>query len=463
MEILKKGRAKANASLISIIQRFADIFIMYLGLIIVCLYEGNSFTQMHYFLILTVLVVFQMLGGVTDFYRSWRGVDFGSELVLVIKNWSLSIVLSAGILSLFQPFELSVSSYVGWYFIVCLGLSLFRLMIRLLTGFARKLGYNTRRVAIVGLSPAGINLAKSFVNAPWMGFIVKGYYSDDNYRNTDLEVVGNLDKLIIDARAGELDRIYIALPMSEEVKIKDLIDNLADTTCSVMMIPDIFTFNILQSRHEEINGIPILAIFETPMSGVNMMLKRIEDVLLSAIIILFISPVILFISLAIKFTSTGPVFFRQLRYGLDGKAIVVWKFRTMTVMENDLKVVQAKKGDSRITPLGGFLRKTSLDELPQFFNVLIGDMSIVGPRPHAIAHNELYRKQIKGYMLRHKMKPGITGWAQINGWRGETDTLDKMEKRIEYDLEYIRSWSVYLDLKIIFLTVFKGFVNEKAY
>ncbi|HDT5392275.1 TPA: exopolysaccharide biosynthesis polyprenyl glycosylphosphotransferase, partial [Klebsiella pneumoniae subsp. pneumoniae] len=191
--------------------------------------------------------------------------------------------------------------------------------------------------------------------------------------------------------------------------------------------------------------------------------KRLEDIILSLFILLLISPLLIIISLAVKITSPGPVIFRQTRYGMDGKPIKVWKFRSMVVMENDTEVKQATKDDVRVTNVGKFLRRTSLDELPQFFNVLFGEMSIVGPRPHAVSHNEQYRSLIEGYMLRHKVKPGITGWAQINGWRGETDTLDKMEKRIEFDLEYIRSWSVWLDLKIIVMTIFKGFVNKSAY
>jgi putative colanic acid biosynthesis UDP-glucose lipid carrier transferase len=224
-----------------------------------------------------------------------------------------------------------------------------------------------------------------------------------------------------------------------------------------------FTFNILQSRSEEINGVSVVSLFDTPINGVNSIIKRAEDIILSLAILVFISPVLFLIAMFVKFTSPGPIIFKQLRYGMDGKSIQVWKFRSMSVMENGDEVVQAKKGDVRITSVGGFLRRTSLDELPQFINVLMGDMSIVGPRPHAVAHNEQYRKLIKGYMLRHKVKPGITGWAQINGWRGETDTLDKMQSRVEYDLDYIRNWSVWFDIRIIFLTVFKGFINKSAY
>ncbi|MDM7191771.1 undecaprenyl-phosphate glucose phosphotransferase, partial [Klebsiella pneumoniae] len=229
------------------------------------------------------------------------------------------------------------------------------------------------------------------------------------------------------------------------------------------LIPDILTFNILQSRTEEINGVPVVPLFDTRLNGINMVFKRVEDVFFSIIILFLISPVLAVIALLIKLTSPGPILFKQIRYGMDGKAIKVWKFRSMKVMENDDRVIQATKNDTRVTKVGGFLRKTSLDELPQFINVLFGSMSIVGPRPHAVAHNEQYRKLIQGYMLRHKVKPGITGLAQVNGWRGETDTLDKMEKRIEYDLEYIRTWNIVLDIKIIFLTVFKGFIGKTAY
>lgn len=253
------------------------------------------------------------------------------------------------------------------------------------------------------------------------------------------------------------------MSMSDEIKLKGLVRKLTNTTCSVILIPDVFTFNILQSRIEEVNGVPVVPLFDTPMNGINMVFKRIEDLLIASLILILISPILILIALSVKLTSKGPVIFRQIRYGMDGKPIKVYKFRSMNVMENDENVKQATKNDTRVTKVGAFLRKTSLDELPQFFNVITGQMSIVGPRPHAVAHNELYRDLIEGYMLRHKVKPGITGWAQINGWRGETDTLDKMKMRVEYDLAYIREWSIWLDIKIIFLTVFKGFVNKSAY
>lgn len=457
-------RANANASLISMVQRFSDIVLIFASLYAICLLNNVDFEIRYLLFSLIVLVIFQMVGGITDFYRSWRGVKISAELKLILKNWFLSYVLALGIISLFHDFDLNIRVAAIWFIVVTIGFVLCRSLIRVGAGILRRLGYNTRRVAVVGSLPAGINLLKSFAEEPWMGFIVLGYYNSEPLTSvSDINFCGNFDKLIIDARDGKIDRIYIAMNMQEEAKIKKIVQQLTDTTCSVLLIPDIFTFNILQARTEEINGVPVVPLFDTPLSGINMIFKRLEDIIVSTVILLLISPVLLIISVAVKFSSPGPVLFRQLRYGMDGKPIGVWKFRSMRVMENDENVVQATKNDIRVTKVGKFLRSTSLDELPQFFNVWCGQMSVVGPRPHAVAHNEQYRALIQGYMLRHKVKPGITGLAQINGWRGETDTLEKMEKRIEYDLLYIRGWSIWLDLKIIFLTVFKGFINKSAY
>lgn len=459
-----RTRSNANASLLSMVQRFSDISIIFIGIYVACLLNGESVQYKHILIFLTVLAIFQMIGGITDFYRSWRGVDLSAEIILIFKNWTLSLLLSLGGFSLLADLNIDYIIFLQWFFIVCFGLFICRLSIRIILGMLRKIGYNTRRVAVAGSLPAGLNLLRTFQNAPWLGFVVKGVYDDikiDGYE--DVPYGGTLSELVEDARSGKIDRIYIAMSMKDETRLRDIISQLTDTTCSVLLIPDVFTFNILQSRTEEINGVPVVPLFDTPLNGINMVFKRIEDVVVSSIILLLISPVLCIIAVIVKVTSPGPVIFRQIRYGMDGKPIRVWKFRSMTVMENDTKVIQATKNDVRVTKVGKFLRRTSLDELPQFFNVLFGQMSVVGPRPHAVSHNEQYRSLIQGYMLRHKVKPGITGLAQINGWRGEADTLEKMEKRIEYDLMYIRSWSVWLDLKIIFLTVFKGFVNKSAY
>ncbi|WP_434583983.1 undecaprenyl-phosphate glucose phosphotransferase [Klebsiella sp. R390] len=456
-------RGRANASLISMMQRFSDISIIIFSFYLTFYLFNNFFDFNNILIPLLSLVVFQMIGGITDFYRSWRGVRISVELQLVIGNWIISLLLTLGMSSILVVYNISFVFFISWFALGLIGFIICRTFIRYVCGKLRNYGFNTRRVAVAGSMPSGLFLLKSFNRAPWLGFLVKGVYDEDIVSDSEISYLGDFNKLIQDAKNGDLDKVYIALSMSEETKIKDLVKALTNTTCSVLLIPDLFTYNILQSRTEEINGVPVVPLFDTPLDGINRVIKRLEDFFVSLIIIVLISPVLLIISLAVKLTSRGPVIFKQIRYGMDGKPIKVWKFRSMTVMENNDVVIQAQKNDVRVTKIGRFLRRTSLDELPQFFNVLFGQMSIVGPRPHAVAHNEQYRTLIEGYMLRHKVKPGITGLAQINGWRGETDTIEKMQKRIEFDLLYIQNWSVFLDLKIIFLTIFKGFISDRAY
>jgi putative colanic acid biosynthesis UDP-glucose lipid carrier transferase len=251
--------------------------------------------------------------------------------------------------------------------------------------------------------------------------------------------------------------------MVSQPRILGLLDALRDTTASIYFVPDTFVTDLIQGRLEAVGGIPVVAVCETPFVGMDGVIKRGSDLLLSLLILSLISPLLLLIALAVKVTSPGPAIFKQRRYGLDGDEITVYKFRSMTALDDGGKIEQAHKGDSRVTSLGAFLRRTSLDELPQLFNVLQGRMSIVGPRPHAVAHNEMYRKLIKGYMRRHKVKPGITGWAQVNGCRGETESLEKMKARIDYDLEYLRNWSLRLDLYIIAKTVWVVLKGDHAY
>jgi putative colanic acid biosynthesis UDP-glucose lipid carrier transferase len=263
---------------------------------------------------------------------------------------------------------------------------------------------------------------------------------------------GRLEDLPAFVKSNGVEAIFVALPMASQPRIVKLLDELRDTTTSVYFVPDVFLTDLIQARIDDINGIPVVAVCETPYYGVNGLVKRLEDVLLSALILVLIAPLMIGVAAVVKLSSPGPIIFRQRRYGLDGKEIVVYKFRTMRVMEDGPDVPQATRDDPRVTKVGAVLRATSLDELPQFINVLQGRMSIVGPRPHAVAHNETYRKVIKGYMVRHKVKPGVTGLAQVNGFRGEIRSLDKMQKRVEYDLEYLRHWSLGLDLRIILRT-----------
>ncbi len=264
-------------------------------------------------------------------------------------------------------------------------------------------------------------------------------------------------------RAHGVREVYITLPLGTQPRILQLQEQLQGTTASLFFVPDVFGISIIQGRLQDLNGVPVVGICETPFTGTNELAKRISDVLLAGLILLLISPLLLIIAIGVKLSSPGPIIFRQRRNGLDGEEIIVYKFRSMRAQDDGAVVRQATKDDPRITRFGAFIRRTSLDELPQFINVLQGSMSIVGPRPHAVAHNEQYRQLIKAYMVRHKVKPGITGWAQVNGLRGETDTLEKMKARVEYDLEYLRNWSLALDLQIIARTARLMLFDRNAY
>ncbi|MCB1955289.1 MAG: undecaprenyl-phosphate glucose phosphotransferase [Rhodocyclaceae bacterium] len=324
-----------------------------------------------------------------------------------------------------------------------------------------------RRVVVAGVNDIGIRVATEFETNPFLGTKFVGFF-DDRTRERLPEItrnplLGNLAQLADYVKHNGVEAIYLALPMATQPRILKVLDDLRDTTASIYFVPDIFVTDLIQGRLDYVGGVPTVAVCDTPFTGVNGLIKRGADIVLSLLILLLISPVLLATALAVKLTSPGPVIFRQRRYGLDGKEIVVYKFRSMTVTEDGEKTyTQVTRNDARVTPFGAFIRRTSLDELPQFFNVLQGRMSIVGPRPHAVAVNESYRKLIPGYMVRHKVKPGITGWAQVNGFRGGDD-LEHMTKRIEFDLEYLRNWSLTLDLWIIFKTVWIVFKDRHAY
>jgi putative colanic acid biosysnthesis UDP-glucose lipid carrier transferase len=264
-------------------------------------------------------------------------------------------------------------------------------------------------------------------------------------------------------RWNSVSSIYICLPMRPDERVTRLLEELKDTTASVYFVPDLYAFDTMQAQVCDLDGIPLFAVRETPFNGMNGVLKRGSDIVFATILLLMIWPVLLALAAGVRLSSPGPVLFRQRRYGLYGESIYVYKFRTMRVCEDGQTVTQAQRNDPRVTRFGSFLRRTSLDELPQLFNVLSGTMSLVGPRPHAVSHNEEYRKVIAGYMLRHKVRPGITGWAQVNGYRGETETVEKMQRRVEYDLDYLRNWSLRLDLNILVRTALLVWRDRNAY
>ena len=323
-----------------------------------------------------------------------------------------------------------------------------------------------RRVLFAGCNDSSQSLAQQIKSHPELCMSVAGFFDDRSAQrlgNPNVTLLGGLRNLATYARRHDVDIIFVALPIRHMPRVTDLLDDLRDTTASIYYVPDIFNFDLIQSRTSEVMGIPVVAMCETPLYGLRGLSKRLFDIACASAALLVTAPLFLIISLLITVSSPGGVIFKQRRYGLDGKEITIYKFRTMTVTEDGGNIAQATRHDPRVTSIGRFLRKTSLDELPQLINVLRGSMSLVGPRPHAVAHNEMYRKLIKGYMVRHKVLPGITGLAQINGHRGETKDIAQMEARVNYDLEYLRRWSIFLDLKILANTVLRVFSDENAY
>ena len=332
---------------------------------------------------------------------------------------------------------------------------------------ARVFGRNgaQRRLVIVGANRVGAELAMRIADAPWLG-TVAGYFDDRRLERLPSaarpRLLGKFADLPEYARQHGVHVIYVCLPMSGHPRIRALLDVLGDTTASIYFVPDLSAFDLMQARFGQIRGMPLVAVRESPFRGMAGLLKRGSDIVLAAAALLLVAPLLAAIAIAVKRSSPGPVLFKQRRYGLDGREFLVYKFRTMTVCEDD-PLMQATRFDLRVTQVGAFLRRTSLDELPQLLNVLEGSMSLVGPRPHAVAHNEHYRKLVSGYMLRHKVRPGITGLAQVNGLRGETVDIERMRQRVAFDLEYLKHWSLGLDVRILLKTARLVLHDKSAY
>ncbi len=419
---------------------------------------------------LIALGVFSLFAELLGLYRNWQGIHFEREATCSLIAWAATLI-SLAALGGFSSYttEFSTEALFCWFgFTPILSLS-GRIWCRWTMCFLIKRGYWTRTYAVIGINDLAVRLVRNIGASPELGLKFLGFFDDrPETRTADLpddlqHRLGSVQDLVTQAKNNGVNVVYITLPMRAEDRIRQVISELSDSTLSVYIVPDLFVFQLLHSRWSDIQGVPVVSVFENPFYGVDGVLKRVCDVALACLgIALALLPMLL-IGLLIKLTSHGPILFRQRRYGLDGREFYVWKFRTMIVCEDGPVVKQAQADDDRVTFIGGFLRRSSLDELPQLFNVLLGSMSLVGPRPHATAHNELYRGQIDGYMLRHKVKPGITGLAQVNGCRGETETLDKMERRVQFDHQYIREWSIWLDAKILWRTLFVVLARQNAY
>jgi len=403
-------------------------------------------------------------------YRDWSSMAFGREAGCSLLAWASTMILLLviGQYSVYTT-ELSGGSLLVWFFVTPVIALALRVSYRTIRKLLLARGIGLKSYAVIGCNQLGLDLVQGIKNSEAFHLSFKGFYEDRELARTQAAVnrvptiLGRVEDLIQDVKADRVQVVFITLPMRAEARIQKILAQLADSTASVYIVPDLFVFQLMHSRWTTVQGLPVVSVFENPFYGVDGVFKRTVDLVVGSVALALAAIPMLLIALAIKLTSRGPVFFKQKRYGLDGRPFDVWKFRSMTVYENGPRVVQATKNDARVTPIGSLLRKTSLDELPQLFNVLDGSMSLVGPRPHANAHNEFYRSQINGYMLRHKVKPGITGLAQVNGCRGETETLDKMEKRIHFDHQYIREWSILLDLRIMLKTLRVVWRSENAY
>ncbi|MCL4472127.1 MAG: undecaprenyl-phosphate glucose phosphotransferase [Gammaproteobacteria bacterium] len=451
---------RKQLSLLSLIKLLLDPFVAILMLFVGAAAWGEEFRGPY---VVFALIVFSL-----TFPGSWPAPNlksFGNEIAIPWLT-TVGILFLFGVVSGYRdvfPEDLVAT----WALLTPVALFFAHRVVHRLVPRILELEGSMRNAVIVGASELGQTLARKLNSGSHLGITFEGFFDDRSPSRIGTvahgQVVGNIRDLVERAQQGGIDIIYIALPMASQPRILKLLDDLRDTTASIYFVPDIFVSDLIQARIDHIHGIPVVAVCETPLYGINGLLKRASDIVIASIILLLIFPLMIAIAIGVKLSSPGPVLFRQRRYGLDGKEIVVCKFRTMTVCEDGPTIEQAKRTDKRITPFGAFLRRTSLDELPQFLNVLTGQMSVVGPRPHAVAHNELYRKLVKGYMIRHKVKPGITGWAQVNGLRGETETVDKMQARIQYDIDYLRNWSIMFDFMIILKTVLVVARDRNAY
>lgn len=458
-----QGLIKHHHTVISSMYRLADPALVFITMIVSCQIMEVSFTAELQRLCISAAFLFYIVADQWQLYRSWRLNRVRKEVAKLWQAWIVGLALATGLHSLTNA-EINQSVITLWGAMNMLALMLWRGTIRKTLHFIRSRGYNTRTVAIFGVNQRSLALAET-IRPTWMGLRLVGFYDDRNPRRLEIEasqLEGDFRTLIEDIRAGKIEVAFISLPFSALTRIRQIELEMTDQPIVVYLVPDLESYHLFNSRWLTLGDMQLLSLHDSPQRGVNAALKRAEDIVLSTLFIILLSPLMLAIAVMLKL-SGSPVFFSQTRGGVTGKPIQVLKFCSMRPHEPGQEIVQAQKNDPRVTRLGRILRRTSADELPQLFNVFAGSMSIVGPRPHATTHNTIYRKKIHRYTLRHLVKPGITGWAQINGCRGETDTDDKMAARLSYDLDYINRWSVGFDLKIILLTLIRIWKDPNAY
>lgn len=459
------ARSHSGFDLLLILTCFVVCHVAYL--------DNLDFNSARFVVLAAALVLSYIVFSAAGIYRSKRLPALHQVLGKITIAWA-AVVLLVALVAFLTKIAVDVSRV--WFTLSAitsyLALAVFRLVQSFLVANSRKRGEQIQSVVIVGINELMSSTLNRVAENTWAGYKVVGVFgegSDDDDRLIDeglyAGVVGDLAGYIETARqAGTpVSQVWIVLPLSRENEIRKISENLRTSSVDVCLIPDTFGMQVLTGSLTNVAELTVVNFTDIRLRGTAELFKRLFDKVTAVFALIFLSPLLLSIAIAIKIDSRGPVLFSQRRYGMDGREIVVWKFRSMTTQDDGDEVRQATRNDVRVTRIGAFLRRHSLDELPQFYNVLRGSMSLVGPRPHAVSHNEEFRHKIDGYMMRHKIKPGITGWAQINGWRGETDTLEKMEQRVLFDLEYIRNWSAWLDAKIILLTVVRAFSGKDVY
>lgn len=413
-------------------------------------------------IILPMVVIWPFLFSKLGLYKPRRITLHLQGLFDILKGATVATVFFVAAAYLVRKAEFSRLVFFYFWIISVALLVLERAALMEILRYIRRKGYNVKNVVIVGANELGLKVARTIKENPWTGLEIKGYL-DDGKRAGEIvdgdRVLGRIRRIKEIIRRYGVDQVFIALPIKQYSRLMYIVEFMKDELVTVKLAPDIYQAITLNAGLEDFMGIPLINFTDTPMYGWSVITKRGIDIALSLAAIIITAPLMLIIAALIKATSPGPVFFRQQRLGLDGKTFDMIKFRSMTTDQAGDVELLTKEGDARVTPVGRFIRRTSLDELPQFFNVLKGEMSIVGPRPERIWVVEEMRSKVPGYMLKHKMKAGITGWAQVNGWRGNTS----LEKRIEHDIDYIKKWSVWFDLKIMLMTLWKGFKNKNAY
>jgi len=428
--------------------------------------EFETFPARYQMAVLVGMLLMILIFSWFQVYRPWRGIRLRQELWTIFLAWGCTIMAMIIIAFLTKTStDFSRVWTVLWWGVSGILLLGLRAVIRLALRFARSRGFNQRQVVIAGAGSLGQKIVSRMRSAPWVGLEIVGFF-DDNEELKGMEIMGipiagTIDDMETFLNKNDIDQVWIALPLRAEARMKELMTKiLISSSVEVRFVPDIFDLRLLNFSVSEVIGLPVLNLTDSPIFGIHQLTKAIEDRLVAGISLIILSPVMVLIALGVKLSSPGPVFYRQERVSWNGLTFSMLKFRSMPVdAEWDKGAQWATSGDERPTRFGRFLRRTSLDELPQLINVLKGDMSIVGPRPERPVFIEEFKKEIPDYMQKHLVKAGITGWAQVNGWRGDTD----LKTRIEYDIYYIEHWSIMLDIKIMAMTLIKGMIHKNAY